>query len=251
VDRTAPPDVLLPELSERIVNKIKDNPRKRDLVITASALSGLEGEVNDRYFYIPADGGRLSQFKTGKTVDTSPFGVRGVDLRNQGKDYDYPKHMLGVVRGSGTIFPGFPPVTIEGFPTNDSSVSLIDGGFVHNSPVEAAVQWGATHIILIEASPKSERERGKEQGVARSDQNNLVQNTGEAFNYLFDQAQLLDVRSRKKVAIFVLRPNAQNYLGTMDFSRGKIRDAIETGRNDAAGARFEWQYGEPHFLAGR
>ena len=61
----------------------------------------------------------------------------------------------------------------------------------------------------------------------------------------------MDVRSRKKVAIFVLRPNPQNYLGTMDFSRGKIRDAIETGRNDAAGARFEWQYGEPHFLAVR
>src|SRR5262249_40386653 len=155
-------------------------------------------------------------------------GARGVDLTEQSQDYDYPKLLLGVVRGSGTIFPGFPPVTIRDFPTHDSSVSLIDGGFVHNSPVEAAVQWGATHIILIEASPKSDREKAKEQGVARSDRNNLLQNTGEAFNYLFDQAQLLDVRSRKKVAIFVLRPNPQNYLGTMDFSRGKIRDAIET-----------------------
>jgi predicted acylesterase/phospholipase RssA len=250
-DPSTPPDVLLPELSERIVQKIKDNPRKRDLVITASALSGPEVGVSDRYYYIPTEGGRLSQLKTGKTVETSPFGARGVDLTDRGEDYDYPKHMLGVVRGSGTIFPGFPPVTIKGFPTNDRSVSLIDGGFVHNSPVEAAVQWGATHIILIEASPKSEREKAKEPGAARNDQNDLLQNTGEAFNYLFDQAQLLDIRSRKKVAIFVLRPNAQDYLGTMDFSRGKIRDAIETGRSDAAGARFEWQYGEPHFLAVR
>jgi predicted acylesterase/phospholipase RssA len=251
LDPNAPPDVLLPELSERIVKKIKDNPRKRDLVITGSALSDPGGAVGDRYFYIPAHGGRLSQLKTGESVESSPFGARGVDLTDQGKDYDYPKHMLGVVRGSGTIFPGFPPVTIEGFPTNDRSIRLIDGGFVHNSPVEAAVQWGATHIILIEASPKSDRERGNEHGAARSDQNNLLQNTGEAFQYLFDQAQLLDVRSRKKVAIFVLRPDAQNYLGTMDFSRGKIRDAIQTGRNDAASARFEWQYGEPHFLTVR
>jgi predicted acylesterase/phospholipase RssA len=251
LDPGASPDVLLPELSERIVRKIKDNPRKRDLVITGSALSDAEGGGSDRYFYIPAEGGHLSQFKTGNTVETSPFGPRGVDLTDQGKDYDYPKLLLGVVRGSGSIFPGFPPVTIRDFPTNDSSVRLIDGGFAHNSPVEAAVQWGATHIILIEASPKSERERGKKQGAAKSDQNNLLQNTGEAFQYLFDQAQLLDVRSRKKVAIFVLRPDARNYLGTMDFSRGKIRDAIETGRKDAAGARFEWQYGEPHFLAVR
>jgi hypothetical protein len=59
------------------------------------------------------------------------------------------------------------------------------------------------------------------------------------------------VGPRKKAAIFVLRLNLQNYLGTMDFSRGRIRDAIETGRHDAAGARFEWQYGEPHFLVVR
>jgi predicted acylesterase/phospholipase RssA/ABC-type phosphate/phosphonate transport system substrate-binding protein len=250
-DPAAPPDVLLPELGERIVKKIKDNPLKRDLVITGSALAGPEGGESDRYFYIPAEGGRLSRFKTGNTVETSPFGARGVDLTDRGQDYDYPKLLLRVVRGSGTIYPGFPPVTIRDFPANDRSVRLIDGGFAHNSPVEAAVQWGATHIILIEASPKSEREKGKEQGAATSAQNNLLQTSEEAFQYLFDQAQLLDVRSRKKVAIFVLRPNPQNYLGTMDFSRGKIRDAIETGRHDAAGARFEWQYGEPHFLAVR
>jgi predicted acylesterase/phospholipase RssA/ABC-type phosphate/phosphonate transport system substrate-binding protein len=248
-DSTAPPDVLLPELSERIVKKLKDNPRKRDVVITASAISGVEDGVRDRYFYIPAQGGRLSQLKAGKTAETSPFGARGVDLTDQRKDCDYPKLLLGVVRGSGTLFPGFPPVTLEGFPTNDRSVKLIDGGFVHNSPIEAAVQWGASHIILIEAAPKSER--GKGRGAVSSRQNNLLENTGEAFDFLFDQAQLLDVRSRKKVAIFVLRPDQRNFLGTIDFSRGKIREAIEMGRNDAAGARFEWQYGEPHFLAVR
>jgi predicted acylesterase/phospholipase RssA/ABC-type phosphate/phosphonate transport system substrate-binding protein len=248
VDLSAPLDVLLPDLSERMVEKIKKNPRKRDLVITGSALSGPEGGVTDRYFCIPAEGGRLSQFKTGKAVEMSPLGARAVDLTEQGKDHDYPKLLLGVVRGSGTLFPGFPPVIIKAFPTNDSSVSLIDGGFVHNSPVEAAVQWGASHIILIEAAPRSLRATEKERGTAMSNQNDLLQNTGEAFNYLFDQAQLSDVRSRKKVAIFVLRPDGQNFLGLMDFCRGKIRDAIETGRNDAAGARFEWQYGEPHFL---
>jgi predicted acylesterase/phospholipase RssA len=250
-DPGAPPEVVLPELSRRIVKTIRDNPRRRDLVITGSALAAPEGAESDRYFYVPAEGGHLSQFKSGNTVAKSPFGARGVDLTDQGQDYDYPKLLLRVVRGSGTIYPGFPPVTIRHFPAIDRSVRLIDGGFAHNSPVEAAVQWGATHIILIEASPKSEREKGKEQGAATSDQNNLLDTTAEAFNYLFDQAQLMDVRSRKKVAIFVLRPNAQNYLGTMDFSRGKIRDAIETGRKDAAGARFEWQYGEPHFLSVR
>jgi hypothetical protein len=30
----------------------------------------------------------------------------------------------------------------------------------------------------------------------------------------------------------------------MDFSRGKVCDAIETGRHDAAGACFKWQHDE-------
>ena len=55
------------------------------------------------------------------------------------------------------------------------------------------------------------------------------------------------MRSREKVAIFTLRPT-QWHLTVIDFSRGKMRDAIESGRQDAAGANFERQHGEPRFL---
>jgi hypothetical protein len=225
-------------LSRGIVAKIggKENPFRRDLVITGSCLPprprGLDS--SDLYFYLPA---------AGRTADPPSFGTRGVALA------DHPDILMDVVMGSGSIFPGFPPSVINDFPTQGEQVKLIDGGFAHNSPIEAAVQWGATHIILIEASPKSEQELEERPGPGGHrplGEHCLAYNAEEAFNHLYDQAQLLDVRSRERVAIFTLRPRTR-HLTTIDFSRGKIRAAVAAGREDAAGANFERQHGEPHF----
>src|SRR5437016_1783767 len=66
----------------------------------------------------------------------------------------HPTILMDVVMGSGSIFPVFPPRQMHDFPTAGESIWLVDGGFAHNSPVEAAVLWGATLIVVIEASPK-------------------------------------------------------------------------------------------------
>jgi predicted acylesterase/phospholipase RssA len=224
----------LAALSRIIVNKIAEggHPR-RDLVITGSCLpprpTGLD---SDLYFFLPAGKGR-----------TAPrFGSRGHALA------DHPDLLLEVVMGSGTIYPAFPASTVKNFPEEGQSVELIDGGFAHNSPVEAAVQWGATHILLVEASPRSEKEQNKEtRSGAPAERHGLLYNMGDAFTHLYDQAQLLDARSREKVAIFTLRPKKW-HLTVVDFSRGLIRDAIAAGKADAAGASFERQYGEPRFI---
>ncbi len=60
-------------------------------------------------------------------------------------------------------------------------------------------------------------------------------------------AQVLDARSREKVAIFTLRPRKW-HLTVVDFSPALIRDAIQAGKADAARASFERQYGEPRFI---
>lgn len=223
-------------LSRTIVRRIgaADNPLKRDLVITGSCLPPRPGGLDsDLYFYLPAGRGRPAP----------SFGSRGVALA------EHPDILMGVVMGSGTIYPGFPSSTIQDFPRGGESVDLIDGGFAHNSPVEAAVQWGATHILLIEASPKSEKEQDKEHeaGAVPAARHSLLHNAGDTFNHLYDQAQLLDARSREKVAIFTLRPKKW-HLTVIDFSRGLMSDAIAAGKADAAGANFQRQHGEPRFL---
>ncbi|MDT7602774.1 MAG: hypothetical protein QOF61_771, partial [Acidobacteriota bacterium] len=71
---------------------------------------------------------------------------------------EYGDKLMDVVIGSSSIFPVFQPraltasVTAGDVGRPATLAELIDGGFAHNSPIEAAVLWGATHIILVEAS---------------------------------------------------------------------------------------------------
>ncbi len=126
-------------------------------------------------------------------------------------------------------------------------MELVDGGFAHNSPIEAAVLWGATHVVLIEASPKQETARG-----------HFAQNIGAAFSHLHQQAQLLDARSRGQVTVFTLAPEPP-HICVLDFSDNLIADSIARGYRAArselqvdgvsvpGSPRFRKELGEPVF----
>jgi hypothetical protein len=221
----------------------------RDLVITGSRLSSADKAVNalpsDLYFYLPRNSANAAD--TDGAV-APPFGPRRIALR------DRPDLLLDVVLGSGSIFPVFPSRSLPDFPTSAAEVELVDGGFAHNSPIEAAVLWGATHIILIEASPQVRLER-----------TNFATNAVASFSHLYEQSQLLDARARGKVAIFTLAPDPP-HLCVLDFADNLIEDAIARGYADARGhssedlnvrtrgatsaarARFRKEHGEPVFV---
>jgi hypothetical protein len=144
----------------------------------------------------------------------------------------------------------FPSRRLEDFPRPGEFAELVDGAFAHYSPIEAAVLWGATHIVVIEASPRERVER-----------ENFLQNALAAFGHLYDQSQALDTRSRGKIAIFTLAPEPP-HLCLLDFSDNLIRAAAEKGYRDAAGrssagsggiaggvgpSRFRKELGEPLF----
>src|SRR5262249_32016417 len=151
---------------------------------------------NDLYFFVAADESR----------PPSRFGRLGIPL------VQYPDKLFDVVMGSGSIFPAFPARTLQDFPRPGERVEVIDGGFAHNSPIEAAVLWGATHVILVEASPLA---------AGRVGQRNFLQNSVDAFNHLYDQAQLADARSKDKVTIFTLRPQPP-HICVLDFANNLV-----------------------------
>lgn len=196
---------------------------RRDLVITGNCLPPVV--PSDRYFYLRSAG-------SGPFENAPCFGRHGVPLEF------YPELLLDVVMGSGTIYPIFPSRRLNDFPASGMEADLIDGGFAHNSPIEAAVLWGATHIVLIEASPAPE---------AKGAGSHLLESSLDAFNYLYDQAQLADVRSKERAVIFTLRP-LPPHLYVLDFAPAHIRDAVEKGREDAVKASFQRQPGEPRFI---
>jgi len=209
-----------PELSHKI---LAAGLVKRDLVITGNCLPPVTPA--DRYFYLPGSA-RVS------SADPRPnFGRHGVPIEA------HPALLLDIVAGSGALYPLFPPRILSDFPAKGARSELVDGGFAHNSPVEGAVLWGATHVVLIEASPPTEQ---------RGDKGNLAVNTGVAFDYLYDQAQLADARTREKVVVFTLRPRPP-HISILDFAPDPISDSIQRGTADAQAASFARQPGEPRF----
>ncbi|MEM1068643.1 MAG: hypothetical protein AAGI63_07095, partial [Planctomycetota bacterium] len=203
---------------------IKRELLQRDLVLTGSCLSQTSDQLpSDLYFYAPID----------RASEPPPFGPRGISL------VDHPEILLDVVMGSGSIFPVFPGRVIDGIPQADELIELVDGGFAHNSPVEAAVLWGATHIILIEAKPRQRNERG-----------NFVLNATSAFRHLHSQAQLLDTRSRGRVTIYTVAPNPP-HMCVLDFAENLIDDSIQRGLREVGDGRrsFYRELGEPVFVS--
>lgn len=218
---------------------------KRDLVITGSRLPiDEQGEAkasdhtlpDDLYFYY--DHQKKCPEQTAADAKTPCNLPSPTDPRFR----KFDKFLMDVVIGSSSIYPIFPARALEQF-ENIARVNIIDGGFAHNSPIEAAVMWKATHVVLIEASP-----------LATPRQSNLLGNTLNAFNHLYYQAQLLDARARGKVEIFTLRPTASTAPGkpdmcTFDFDPRMIDNAIRRGEKDAGSVkpRFRREPGEPTF----
>jgi hypothetical protein len=160
-----------------------------------------------------------------------------------------PKKLLDVVIGSSTIYPIFPSrVLSDVMIGNEDGTSqkeirilkIVDGGFIHNIPIEAAGLWKASHIILIDASPHPQQTAPQ----------NFLDNTMMAFGYLFSQAQRTDKLARGGAETFELRPTSRcekadvelSCLGpedvpepnidTFDFSDGLITRAFAAGRDD-------------------
>lgn len=160
-----------------------------------------------------------------------------------------PDKLLDVVIGSSTIYPIFPSRVLEKVSLGNEEVQapktikkmrIIDGGFIHNIPIEAAGLWKASHIILIEASPLQ----------PQSEPRNLWDNAMMAFGYLFSQAQRSDKLAKGGAEIFELRPTSRcEKLGTLpfctgepepdmdtfDFSSELVRNAYQRGRDDVQG----------------
>jgi len=173
-----------------------------------------------------------------------------------------PDRLLDVVIGSSTIYPIFPArglktirLGTEDHPSDKNPVDMriIDGGFTHNIPIEAARLWGATHIIVIEASPAEQH-----------DPRYFWDHALTAFGYLFDQAQRADTLG-SSVEAFLLRPTSEcdksnlrsvctegkpdPDMDTFDFSNRAAGDAFKKGSADVQSSRplFVRIPGEPHF----
>ncbi|MFN8608429.1 MAG: PhnD/SsuA/transferrin family substrate-binding protein [Vulcanimicrobiota bacterium] len=193
------------QLSQRVFER---NLLKRDVVLTASPLTDPEISLpGEMYFYASPLGSPEPN-----------FGNRGIPLVKR------PELLFDALLGSAAIYPLFPARPISDLPKPGQHVDLVDGSFAHRSPLEAAVLWGATHVLVIEASTLEPTTRG-----------NLLNNFGASLTYLYDEAQLVDVRLRGQTVLYSLYPSAP-HIGLLDFSPYLIKGSIEKGYREASGA---------------
>jgi predicted acylesterase/phospholipase RssA/ABC-type phosphate/phosphonate transport system substrate-binding protein len=244
----------LRDISRRIIND--PSLLKRDLVITVSNLPLAESSAEapnaqiinanelpeDLYFFCPS---RQIHSKP------PPNEMRFINFQEN------PEKLLDVVIGSGTIYPLFPYRDLTNINIRGKTaplIKVIDGGFIHNSPIDAAVTWGATHIISIEASPLPKPFNPK----------NTLDNSLVAFKYIMAQTQRIDEGARGRVEIFELRPRSEcekknlevgcnrdpePNMDTFDFDPKITNDAFEIGQKDARSERplFKRVPGPPRF----
>jgi predicted acylesterase/phospholipase RssA/ABC-type phosphate/phosphonate transport system substrate-binding protein len=227
----------LQDVSERIITD--KSLLKRDLVITVSNLPlDASNEPEDRKFVtaneLPED---LYFFSKSSQVDwkAPPPERRFISFQEN------PQRLLDVVIGSGTIYPLFPYRELNYINIGGSKqtplIKVIDGGFIHNSPIEAAIKWDATHIISIEASPLR-----KPFAPTNTLENSLV-----AFSYIMAQTQRADITARGQVEIFELRPRSdcekknlevgcnhdpEPNMDTFDFDPRIMSEAFKAGESD-------------------
>lgn len=231
------------QLSEISHHIIDSKLIKHDLIITASKLhaSDASSQINPITwdYESPSEdsGERRSETDIYFYYQASDQPTSG-DRRFISLSGNNANLLLDVVIGSGSIYPVFPPRYLSSVYLSDYSetpdntvvngMNIIDGGFAHNSPIEAAIKWGATHIILIEAT-------ADESSYGISDKpGNFLDSASTAFNYLFDRAQQTDSAMRGQVEIFELRPRASWVnISTFDFSKNAIEDTYEQGAEDA------------------
>ena len=172
--------------------------------------------------------------------------------------HDNPQRLLDVIIGSGTIYPLFPYRELHHINVGPNKqtplIKVIDGGFIHNSPIEAAIKWDATHIISIEASPQRKPFAPK----------NTLENSLVAFSYIMAQTQRADTTARGQVEIFELRPRSdcekknldtgcnhdpEPNMDTFDFDPQLLSEAFKAGENDVKSDRplFKRVPGQPLF----
>jgi predicted acylesterase/phospholipase RssA/ABC-type phosphate/phosphonate transport system substrate-binding protein len=275
-------DAALEDLSEQILNNLS-LPR-RDLVITASRLPTYGKDSQQ----IPTNCGTGVREEEGNSLPPDLYFYLPGQDQNQGVSQSRPPReddrfislstnkskLLNVVVGSSTIYPIFPSQSLTDIclsreeSTNQqvskrvAGIRIVDGGYIHNSPIDAARRWGATHILVIEASPHD----------PETDPRTFPQNASYALNFLFEQAQRVDTEAETAGELFRLRPTSdcdrkQTHrhaggqgpkqcdsapnpnLDLFDFEQEHLLDAVKVGHEDVGGPEplFERVTGPPLF----
>ncbi len=113
------------------------------------------------------------------------------------------KEMLTQIAfASGSPFPVFPAHKIS---IGDEYEWLVDGGYAHNTPIEAAKTLGADRLLVIYSSPLN-IETSEPAGLLQRLVGKMAQNLPRLIPYLYERSQIEDILSAEELLVAVLAP---------------------------------------------
>jgi phosphoserine phosphatase/predicted acylesterase/phospholipase RssA len=150
-----------------------------------------------------------------------------------------PARAVDAVFASGSAFPVFPPHRAH-LP-NGCEVRLIDGGYAHNVPLEAAAMSDARQVLILNASPDPlDTEMQPQTGwrrflrETRLEGGQLVRSSPDVISFMFARAQELDRNIGGGLVVASLTPRPGNgwWPFLLDFRASVRQKMIATAKRD-------------------
>lgn len=239
---------------EKYLKETELSPPNTNFVVSATSLE----KKRERYFVFKADD---AASESNSTINRRLEELIKTDPRWIPDDsVVFKRDLLSVVFASGSPFPVF-PATWVGLP-GEGNEWLVDGGFAHNVPIEAANALGAAKALVISSSmlheheetipDTSQEESGQsaaqdesESGKAQRDRKkllrntnlltgNLIRNVPRLFPYLFERSQVEDAVSAEEILVTTISPvhRKKKWPGLTDFKSDVVIDLLDAAKND-------------------
>jgi len=138
------------------------------------------------------------------------------------------KLFLDVVFASGSPFPIFPATRVN-LPIGEEW--LVDGGYAHNIPIQAASQLGARRLLIISSSPRKLKQSKEEYFQVYG---NLFHNLRRLIPYFYERSQIEDILSAEDMLVARLAPsaNTDDWPFLMDFRKEIVKQMFDEATTD-------------------
>jgi predicted acylesterase/phospholipase RssA/uncharacterized membrane protein len=196
-----------------------------NLIVTATALENVPAEVEVR-----GSKERLP-LPAGDIYFCFPGGPGGCPKAVESKRWIQKECTFGQVVdpvfASGSPFPVFPPHPAL---LNHAKALLVDGGYAHDVPLQAASLAGAHQALIIRSEPLDPPAEHRPQLFPSQ----LARYSGLLVPFMYQQAQEIDRSVARGMMVVSLSPYARDrkFPWLTDFSRSTIREMIDDANQD-------------------
>jgi len=138
-----------------------------------------------------------------------------------------------VAFASGSPFPVFAAHEVD---IGGHKEWLIDGGYAHNTPIDAARILGADRLLVIYSSPLETDTAGGNAGSAGKVFGTMVRNLPRLLPYLYERSQVEDILGARELTVAAMAPtgfaNGQSWPLLTDFRQSVVQSMFTQAQDD-------------------